>query len=229
MRSAETLPADVPIFVYHHTKPGPTPNSLLGQAMMVSPETFEQHLQYLRDNSYQTISFANLTGYFAGGTALPQKPAIISFDDGWEDQFANAFPLLQKYQFKATFFVVTDYLDHDNFMTTDQLKLMLAAGMEIGSHTRTHPTLTSLGTQRQWNEIASSKAILEDKFGVAIDSFAYPYGSYNADVAALTQKAGYRAARTVRDGSHHTAADLPTLACEIFAGFVRPAASGPKI
>ena len=219
--TAAARTADVPIFIYHHTKPGVTPQSLTGQAMMVNPETFEQHLKYLQANRFQTIRFADLAAYLVEETVtLPERPAIISFDDGWEDQFQYAFPLLQKYRFSATFFVVSDYIDRENFITSEQLRLLAAANMEIGSHTRSHPTLTGLGAQRQWNEIAASKSILEERLGVAIDSFAYPYGSYNTEVAALTQAAGYRAARTIRAGYRHTAADLPTLACEVFAGFV---------
>jgi len=219
--AAATRIADVPIFIYHHTKPGSTPQSLTGQAMMVTPETFERHLQYLQAHRYQTIRFTDLAAFLLDGSkVLPERSAIISFDDGWEDQFLYAFPLLQKYQFSATFFIVSGYVDHENFITSEQLRLLLAANMEIGSHTRSHPTLTSLSAQRQWDEIATSKAILEERLGVTIDSFAYPYGSYNAEVAALTQRAGYRAARTIRAGCNHTAADLPTLACEVFAGFV---------
>ena len=218
--AAELRSIDMPILIYHHTKPGPTPFSAMGQIMTVNPETFEQELQYLKDNGYRTTSFAALAAYLERGTALPERPAIISFDDSWANQFVYAFPLLRKYGFGATFFVVADYLDHENFLTFDQLKEMLAAGMEIGSHSRTHPALTRIGAQRQWSEISGSKAILEDRLGVAIDAFAYPYGSYNREVVALTRAAGYRAARTIDAGSRHAAADLETLAALTYGGFI---------
>jgi len=178
---------DLPILVYHHVRPGST------STLFVSPEEFDKQLEYLQYYGFHTISFADLADYFEKEKPLPQHPVIISFDDGWENQFEYGFPILQKYHDTATFYVVTDYLNHANFMTTEQLKTMVAAGMTIGCHTRSHPYLTSLGQQRAWEEIAGAKSILKAN-GFNIDTFAYPYGAYNArivdTVADILRRAG---------------------------------------
>jgi peptidoglycan/xylan/chitin deacetylase (PgdA/CDA1 family) len=207
---------EMPIFVYHHVVPGHAAG-----ALFVTPDGFEQQLKFLRDNGYQTVSFDDLADCLEYGAPLPDRPAIISFDDGWDNQFNYAFPLLQKYGFTATFFVVTDYLDHQNFMTTDQLKTMIAAGMTIGSHSRSHPALPAIGKpQRLKDEIAGSKAWLEEKLGVPITTFAYPYGAHTPPVVVAVKDAGYRTARTVDDGTHYTLGDLETLAGLIFPVYV---------
>ena len=133
---------DVPILVYHHVRPGSM------STLFVSPEEFDKQLEYLQYYGFHTISFIDLADYFEKGKPLPQRPFIISFDDGWENQFEYAFPILQKYHDTATFYVVTNYLNHGNFMTTEQLKTMVAAGMAIGCHSRSHPYLTSVGRAR---------------------------------------------------------------------------------
>jgi peptidoglycan/xylan/chitin deacetylase (PgdA/CDA1 family) len=207
---------EIPILIYHHVVPGRS-----ASVLFVPPETFEQQLKYLQDNGYRSVSFDDLADCLEYGAPLPERPVILSFDDGWENQFTYAFPLLQKYGFSGTFYVVTGYLDHQNFMTVDQLKTMIAAGMTIGDHSRTHPALPSIGNpQRLKDEIAGSKSWLEERLGVAIDTFAYPYGSYTAAVVAAVRAAGYRTARTVDDGTHTTLDNIETLPGVIFPAYV---------
>ena len=105
-------------------------------------------------------------------------------------------------------------------MTTEQLKTMVAAGMAIGCHTRSHPYLTALGAERVWDEIAGAKAILEAD-GFKIDTFAYPYGAYNKKVVATVQAAGFRSARTVEGDTRVTAGGLETLPGLPFPTFFR--------
>jgi len=212
---------DLPVFIYHHVVPGRASGSRVTRTLFVTPDDFEQQLKYLKDNDYRTISFDDLADCLEYGVPAPEHAAIITFDDGWANQFAYAFPLLQKYDFTATFFIVTDYLDHPNFMTTDQLKVLIAAGMTIGSHSRSHPALATIGNPRRLeDEISGSKAWLEERLGVPVDSFAYPYGSYTAAVVAVVKAAGYRTARTVNSGTHHTAGDLATLDAVLFPAYL---------
>jgi peptidoglycan/xylan/chitin deacetylase (PgdA/CDA1 family) len=205
---------DLPILLYHHVRPGST------SALFVSPEEFDKQLEYLQYYGFHTISFTDLVDYFEKAKPLPQRPVIISFDDGWENQFEYGFPILQKYHDTATFYVVTNYLDHENFLTTEQLKTMVAAGMAIGCHTRSHPYLTSLGGERAWDEIAGAKAILEAE-GFKIDTFAYPYGAYNKKIVAMVQAAGFRSARTVAADTRVTADELLKLPGSTFQTFFR--------
>lgn len=207
---------DIPILVYHHVVPDHAPGMLY-----VTPDGFEQQLRFLSDNGYQSVSFADLADSLEYGLPLPERPVILSFDDGWENQFKYGFPLLQKYGFGATFYIVSGYVDHQNFMGTDQLQAMMAAGMTMGCHSHTHPALTSVGTgARLAAEVAGSKAWLEDHFGIAIDTFAYPYGAYNAAVAAAVEAAGFRTARTVDTGTHATADNLTTLPAMLYSQYV---------
>jgi peptidoglycan/xylan/chitin deacetylase (PgdA/CDA1 family) len=207
---------DIPILVYHHVVPNHVPGVLF-----VTPDGFEQHLRFLRDNDYQSISFTDLADCLEYGAMLPERPVILSFDDGWENQFQHAFPLLQKYGFGATFYIVSGYLDHQNFMTTDQLQAMMAAGMTIGCHSRTHPALAGIGNpQRLKDEVAGSKAWLEDHFGIAIDTFAYPYGSYTQATVAAVKAAGYRTARTVDTGTHASGDNLALLPAVLYSQYV---------
>jgi peptidoglycan/xylan/chitin deacetylase (PgdA/CDA1 family) len=206
---------EIPILIYHHVIPGGG-----SPVLHVSPGGFEQQLQYLQSNGYQSVSSADLANCLEYGAPLPERPVILSFDDGWENQYQYAFPLLQKYGFTGTFYVVSGYLDHQNFMTTAQLKTMMAAGMVIGGHSRTHPTLAGLGSTRLHDEVASSKAWLEDRLGVAIDSFAYPYGSYSAATVAAVKAAGYRTARTVDTGTQARADSLALLPAVLYSEYV---------
>ncbi len=206
---------DLPILVYHHVMPDHAPGVLY-----VTPDGFEQQLRFLRDNRYQSVSFADLADCLEYGAPLPERPVILSFDDGWENQFQYGFPLLQKYGFGATFYIVSGYVDHQNFMTTDQLQTMLAAGMTVGCHSHTHPPLSSVGGTRLEDEVAGSKAWLEDHFGIQIDTFAYPYGAYSSRVTAAVQAAGYRTARTCDTGTHATADNLATLPAVLYSQYV---------
>jgi len=209
---------DLPILVYHHVRPGST------SALFVSPEEFDKQLKYLQDNGFHTISFGDLADSLEKGKPLPLHPVIISFDDGWENQFEYGFPILQKYHDTATFYVVTNYLDQGNFMTTEQLKTLVAAGMTIGCHTRSHPNLTSLGRERAGDEVAEAKAILEAD-GFKIDTFAYPYGAYNKRVVDMVENAGFRSARTTDGGVRVTADKLGTLPGMTFQTFMNSYAS----
>ena len=161
-------------------------------------------MKYLQDNRYHVVSFASLEVFFKEGTELPAQPIIITFDDGWEDQYTLAFPILAKYHYGATFFVVTNYIGDRGFLSFDQLREMSNAGMEIGSHSRSHPHLGRIqDADVLRDEILGSKKTLEAKLSVPINEFAYPYGSYNAAAVAMVESAGYKAARASNFGIRH--------------------------
>jgi peptidoglycan/xylan/chitin deacetylase (PgdA/CDA1 family) len=206
---------EIPILVYHHVVPGGG-----SPVLYVTPSGFEQQLRYLQSNGYQSISFADLANCLEYGASLPERPVILSFDDGWENQYQYAFPLLQKYGFTGTFYVVSGYIDHQNFMTTEQLKAMMAAGMAIGGHSHTHPALAGIGSGRLKDEVTGSKAWLEDRLGTVIDTFAYPYGSYSSATVAAVKAAGYRTARTVDDGTRAALDNIATLPAVIFPAYI---------
>lgn len=208
---------DMPVLIYHHVAPErPLGYESMG-ALFETPDNFERELKYLKDNGYEAVSFDNLADFLQFGLPLPGRPVILSFDDGWQNQFDYAFPLLKKYGFTATFFVVTGYLEHGNFMTIEQLQTLLGAGMTIGSHTCSHVALSGIDSpSKLQNELAGSKAWLEDRLSVPISTFAYPYGSYSTAVASAVAASGYRTARTFDTGAHYTRNRLATLPGTLF-------------
>lgn len=187
----------VPILVYHSIAPYRAGMSRLVKEFTVPPETFDEQLHYLQQNGYTVISFESLVDATTSPSApLPEKPVVLTFDDGWEDLYRHAFPLLMKYHDTATFFIFTNGIGDRDFMTWSQLKTMQAAGMDIESHSVSHPFLSAMTDKAKlWKEIEGSREIIASHLGRAPDIFAYPYGTYNDLDIAMLKAAGYRAAR----------------------------------
>ena len=193
----------VPVMIYHSVRPHIEGESALEDAYDVTPELLEQELSYINNHGFTSITFADIAAYFDAGTPLPPKPVILSFDDGWRNQYVYAFPLLKKYGIKGTFFIFTNPLDYKkpHWMTWEEVSELDRAGMEIGGHTRTHPILTALATDALLDhEITGGKQILEKHLGHPITIFAYPFGSSNMHIEDRVQHAGYTLARRVRHG-----------------------------
>jgi peptidoglycan/xylan/chitin deacetylase (PgdA/CDA1 family) len=136
-----------------------------------------------------------------GELAFPRKPIVLTFDDGYEDNYSIAFPLLQKYGMTAVIFLVADTARRTNFwdreepqvllMNQGQIHELVHAGIEIGSHTVTHPDLTACSPEQVKNELLESKQIIERQTGKEIFSLAYPYGSVNETIKSLAGETGY--------------------------------------
>ena len=194
----------VPTIIYHSVRPYMQGESKYQDQYDVTPQLLEEELVYLRDNGYTTIDYRDLLLHWASSTAVfPKKPVILTFDDGWRNQYQYAFPLLQKYHAKGVFFVFTNPIDHKNkhWMSWSEVKALDAAGFEIGGHTRTHPVLTKIYDDRKLDhEILEAKKITEKQLGHEIVSFAYPFGMKNDQVLSAVSRAGYSIARTTYSG-----------------------------
>ncbi len=202
-----------PILMYHSVAPrypGMTP---MQRRLTVEPDVFESQLRWLRDNGYTVIPLPALAASLEGGQALPPKPVVITFDDGWDNQFRYALPVLERYGATATFYVTTEYLGHRHFLSWDQVRQMAGRGMNIGSHTRTHPFLTRLGDAALRRELEGSRSALETALDRPAADLAYPYGSYDGRVVAAARAAGYRTGRTTRSGIRQLPGGLLTLRC----------------
>jgi peptidoglycan/xylan/chitin deacetylase (PgdA/CDA1 family)/glycosyltransferase involved in cell wall biosynthesis len=197
----ETLsPAVIPVLLYHRIVDTPLPGRLSGLA--VSRERFEEQLRSLSRRGFSTITFSDYAAFTRGQRPLPQRPIILTFDDGYEDNYRLAFPLLQAYRMRAVIYLVAERKRRTNFwdsdqpqvplLTSSQIKDMARAGIEFGSHTLSHPHLPSLARARAFRELSTSKKILEDLLGNELLSFAYPYGDVSPAVKALVAEAGYR-------------------------------------
>ncbi len=193
----------IPVLVYHSVRLHIKGESKLQDAYDITPQLLEQELIYLNTNGYHAVSFADVNRYFDDGTPLPNKPVILSFDDGWKNQYEHALLVLLKYNTKATFFIYTNPIDHKkaHWMSWDEVKTLDKMGMEIGGHSRTHPVLTKITSDAGLDkEISGSKKILESHLGHPVKVFAYPFGMHNAAVDAAVKRAGYASARTVVAG-----------------------------
>ncbi|MBI3617132.1 MAG: polysaccharide deacetylase family protein [Candidatus Omnitrophica bacterium] len=185
----------VPIMMYHHVN-----NVDPKRQDTVSPERFEWHMAYLKKHHFRVLSLSTLVQIIKQGKPLPRKSVVITFDDGYADNYQYAFPILKKYGFPAAIFVITDVISAGEFLTTAQMKEMLAQGIEIGSHTRRHAYLPGILGKTLLEEIQGSKDRLEQELGVAITNFAYPNGGFNEDAKRIVQQAGYESACTTNRG-----------------------------
>lgn len=198
----------VPILVYHSVMPHHPGQSAEQRALDVDDSVFVRQMRYLVDGGYHVVSFAALVDALEGRDTLPSRAVVITFDDGWENQYRHAFPILRRFGLTATFFVFTTPIGTDaKLMTWEQVRQLQAAGMTIGSHTRTHPILPDYHAALH-NEVVMSRADIAEHLGRAPDYFAYPFGEWDSLSAAWARKAGYRAARTYRGGAWNARSDL---------------------
>ena len=147
-RAASAPSADslrVPILVYHSVMPHHPGQTAEQRVLSVDDSVFVAQMRYLVDGGYHVVSFAALVDALEGHDTLPTRAVVITFDDGWENQYRHAFPILRRFGLTATFFVFTTPIGKDTkLMTWEQLRELQAAGMTIGSHTRTHPVLPTV-------------------------------------------------------------------------------------
>ena len=174
----------------------------------VSPVDFEKQLKYISENGYQTIFFDDLENL-----GKYTKPIILTFDDGFIDFYKEAFPLLKKYNQKATLFVVVGYISCDPYCTVEQLKEMEESGLvDVQVHTQSHKNLTTLNKEDLEKEVVGSKEILEGYLNKNVTSLCYPYGAYNSTVSNLVSK-NYLYAITMDEGCYdvnlHTYQNIP--------------------
>lgn len=193
--------ASVPILMYHYVRPEPGANDPIGQDLSVSPEHFAEQMAWLAAQGYTTLTISELEAARQGEIGLPPKPVVLTFDDGYRDFYTAAFPLLKRYGFKATVFVVTGFVDQPRYVTWDMLGEMDRSGLvEIGSHTVSHVELPSLSDAQATRELTESKQALERHLGHPVPSFCYPSGRVNDHTVALVKAAGYDIAVTTQFG-----------------------------
>jgi peptidoglycan/xylan/chitin deacetylase (PgdA/CDA1 family) len=197
----------VPILAYHSVAPREAGTPAGSNAYVVTPETFDAQMTYLRDEGISVVSLSALVDALAGeGAPLPTRAVVITFDDGWINQYRHALPVLRKFGYTATFFVFTNPIGRDDrFVTWDQLREMQRAGMTIGSHGWTHPHMKSLAPKDLQREVDGSRRTLRQQLNAPVDFFAYPFGEHPPDVEAAVRNAGYRAARGFPGGPSNSA------------------------
>lgn len=202
--------AQVPILMYHYISEPPPDADRIRRGLSLSPAKFEAHLQYLKEHGYHTISLHQLLLHLTRGEPLPQNPVVLTFDDGYRDNYENAFPLLQKYGFTATFFLVTNFIDEGRpeYLTWEQVRQLAQAGNETGAHSRDHPDLRDRDTDFLVWQILGSKEAIQNGAGITPRFFSYPSGKYDEDTVAILASAHYWGAVTVKQGIHQSS-DAP--------------------
>ena len=176
----------VPVLYYHSVDPSEA------NEVIISPERFKEQLQFIKDSGYTTLTMTELNDYILNNTPIPEKSIVITFDDGYADNYANAFPILKELDMKATIFVISNFTDNDGYyMTSQQLKEMSDYGIDIQSHTASHSHLNQLTYEEQLNELKTSKEKIESITGKPVISIAYPFGDFDDNSIAASKDAGY--------------------------------------
>jgi len=178
----------VPILMYHSVSNAGRETVHPYYQTRTTPDVFAQHMQYLSDHGYSTIGLSETINYLNGLAPEGKLPVAITFDDGFEDFYTNAFPIMNRYGFRPTVYLPTDFIGQSArefkgslCMTWDQIRELREVGVEFGSHTVTHPQLNSLKPDKMRYEIQYSKETIEQKLGCAVKSFAYPYAFPETD------------------------------------------------
>ena len=169
----------VPILMYHYISAPPADADIYRRDLSVTPALFESHLKYLTDAGYHAITLDDLLYALAQGRELPAKPVILTFDDGYEDNYTNAFPLLQKYNMVGHFFIISDFVNQERpgYMTWPQIEEMAAAGQRFGSHSRDHPSLKGQSDDYLVWQALGGKEALEEHLGQHPRWISYPAGT----------------------------------------------------
>jgi peptidoglycan/xylan/chitin deacetylase (PgdA/CDA1 family) len=197
--------AAVPVLMYHAVADEPSEAT---RALSVTPAAFAEQMAVVADRGLTPVTTADLAGAWRAGRPLPERPVLITFDDGYEGVHRHALPVLAAHGFPATLFVSTGWLRGpydtggalDTMLDWDQVRALADAGVEIGGHSHTHPQLDQLGPDALRYELIHCREILTDRLGTAPTSFAYPYGYSDRRVRAAVRETGYAQALAVGNG-----------------------------
>ncbi|WP_454052736.1 polysaccharide deacetylase family protein [Clostridium sp. Marseille-Q7071] len=176
----------VPVLYYHSIQKSGE------NELMMDPELFRSHLQWLNNNNYTSLTMEEFYNYIKYNTPVPEKSVVITFDDGYIDNYTNAMPIINEFDFDTTIFMVSDFVGNPNFLTESQLKELEKNKINIESHTANHLYLAKLPKEKQKEELQQSKDRLDNLLNEKIEYVAYPYGSYNDDTKNITREIGYK-------------------------------------
>ncbi len=198
--------ARVPILMYHYVSELPPNPDRYRRDLTVSPENFEAQLQYLAEAGYHTITLTDLYLHLTQGYPLPERPIILTFDDGYRDAYEVVFPLLLDYGFTGTFFVLATpaHFEWPDYMTWAQMKEMSDAGMEIQGHGRDHVDLRNRSYDYLVYQTMGIQEAIQYHTGRLPRFFCYPSGRYDANLIAVLKSVGYWGAVTTEWGQRHT-------------------------
>jgi len=192
MQNAKAI--KIPILTYHSIDES-------GSVISTKLEVFRRQMEFLNENGYNVVSLGNFLEFSNEENSLPPETVVLTFDDGFQNFYTSAFPVLEKCGFKATVFLVTDYCGKHNdwagnpaalppskILSWNEIKELNDYGIEFGAHTRTHPDLTRIRDAQIESEIAESKSAIENALGSEVKTFAYPFGKFNRSAKQIAEK-----------------------------------------
>ena len=220
----------IPVLMYHHVNPHK------GDMFTVTPEVFEGQMAYLAKAGYKALSLDELFAFIKGDLNLKQKAVVITFDDGWLDNFIYAFPVLEKYKLRATMFIVTDWIEKSSekfngipafIPTNEESKALVRKGeaqkvvltweligkmadsglIDFFSHTKSHLDCNNLSEPDILEELGESRRILEERLGRPCPYLCWPDGMYSDTAISIARKTGYKALFTIERGAVKAGSD----------------------
>lgn len=195
----------IPVLMYHSIADNSNVTNSASKSIILPPELFKEQMQYLKDNGYTTLTLDELYNFLEKDKPVPEKSVVLTFDDAYEDNYTNVYPVLKEFGFRGTIFVITGGTDKIGaYLTSDQLKEMDINGMDIESHTVNHEELDKLSLEKQEQTLVQSKQFLEKLLNKKVDYIAYPSGLYNNFTEQAVKNAGYTMAFTTNSGWANT-------------------------
>ena len=191
-------PEGFPILEYHQVTDEPLDPDF--EVYNVPPDEFAAQLDFLQAQGYTTITLQDFMRVVHGKGTLPDKPIVLTFDDGYRDNYTTMLPILEAHGMTAVVYVITNQIGQKNYLTFDELKDMQRRGIEIGSHTADHLPLTTLDESARLKQIRESKIFLEWGGLQTIYSLSYPNGAFDADIEKILRQCEYLTAVTGEAG-----------------------------
>lgn len=208
---AYILNNNVPIIMYHYIEYNRDSKDTIRISLTITPYWFEKQILWLKEEGYTIIPLEDLVMAKNGQKQIPAKSIVLTFDDGYEDFYTDAWPVLKKYQVPATIYVISKFLDRPNYLRTWQLVQMATDSgrlISVGAHTRHHINLKQSSSSAILSEIADSKRDLEEIINQPVIHFAYPYGAYDSQAEEMVISAGFLSAATTQFGQVGAKTDM---------------------
>jgi len=200
---------NIPVLTYHRIAPREEIGTSLPE-LVLSPQTFESHMRALQQDGWKTVTAANLAGHLQSGVPLPAKTMVITIDDGRDDGYTYALPILQRLGFVATYYVIAGRIGQARYLTVPQVQEMASAGMEIANHTLNH-TGAKDGTDAYYlDQVRAAQELLTAWLGAAPVTFAYPLGRHPKNLIRAVSSVGLRLAFTTVGGHSYSTVNALT-------------------
>jgi len=193
----------VPVLMYHHVMHLQEDATELLRTWTVSPAAFEEQMKYLDSEGWQAIAPSALADYFRG-EPLPMRPVIITIDDGNKDIYTNAYPILMETDLRPILYVIPSHMGYGAYFDWDMTEELVKAGFHIGVHSYDHIALRGVDRSTLETQVKFAKDVLEEHLGLTLDSFCYPFGSYDEDTIAALEEHAYTTAFTLNPSLYQT-------------------------